>query len=190
MANPMTEPLEPYEPSTTYGSHEPEYDWDYDEARSEHRPMNILWGRVAILGAIVLLAFLLGRMTSGSGGVDASQLAAANERVAELEQENGALTTASAAKDDQIADLQSQVAALETAGTTAETDNTAAPGEGDQITGTKYTVESGDTLQSIAEEFYGDASLDDYLAEVNNITDPTALGVGQELIIPDDPPSE
>jgi nucleoid-associated protein YgaU len=190
MANPMTEPLEPYEPSTTYGSQEQEYDWDYDEARSEHRPMNILWGRVAILGAIVLLAFLLGRMTSGSGGADASQLTAANERVAELEQQNGVLTTESAAKDDQIADLQSQIAALETAGTTTGTDNTAAPSEGDQITGTKYTVESGDTLQSIAEEFYGDASLDDYLAEINNITDPTALGVGQELIIPDDPPAE
>ncbi len=189
MANPMTEPLEPYEPSTTYGSHDLEYDWDYDQARSERQPLNIIWGRVAILGGIVLLAFLLGRMTSGSGGVDASKLTAANERIAELEQQNSALTTEGVAKDDQITDLQSQIAALETAGSTTE-DDPAAVTEDSEITGTKYTVEPGDTLQSIAEEFYGDASLDDFLAETNNITDPTALGVGQTLIIPNEPPKQ
>ncbi len=45
----------------------------------------------------------------------------------------------------------------------------------------RYTVQDGDSLSSIAAEF--DVSLDELLS-VNDITDPTSLFVGQELIIP------
>lgn len=44
-----------------------------------------------------------------------------------------------------------------------------------------YIVEPGDTLSSIAEKFGVDILL---LISVNNITDPSAINAGQELIIP------
>jgi LysM repeat protein len=44
-----------------------------------------------------------------------------------------------------------------------------------------YTVQPGDTLAAIAQNFNTTVEL---LTEVNNIADPNALQVGQELIIP------
>jgi len=44
-----------------------------------------------------------------------------------------------------------------------------------------YTVQEGDTLGLIASNFNTTVEL---LVEVNNITDPNALQVGEELIIP------
>ena len=182
MADPLTEPFEPYQP-------EPAYDWEYDEeprSRKGGQAPNVLWGRVAILGALLLFAFLLGRVTKSSG-VPASELEAANDEVAALEED---LSSA----QDQIAALQTQVDELQdTAPPTDLGDDTT---EGDTTTGADtttdaeaqtYTVESGDTLTTIAEEFYGDASLDDFLAEANGIEDPTQISVGQELTIPEAP---
>ncbi|HEU4480312.1 MAG TPA: LysM peptidoglycan-binding domain-containing protein [Actinomycetota bacterium] len=174
----MTEPLQPYRPAHSTRNDEPEeyYDWEYDE-QPRDRP-KVLWGRVAILGALVLAAFLLGRITK-SGGIPESRLTAANERVTELEQE--------------VADLETELAAVPVAPpadtTTDETTDPAAEEEDtttDVATET-YVVKPNDTLTIIAEKVYGDASLDDFLAEANNIADPTALSVGQELIIPEKP---
>jgi hypothetical protein len=47
-----------------------------------------------------------------------------------------------------------------------------------------YVVESGDTLSSIAERFYGDADLAGYLADSNGIADMNMINVGQELSLP------
>jgi nucleoid-associated protein YgaU len=45
----------------------------------------------------------------------------------------------------------------------------------------KYTVQEGDSLSSIADQF---GVSQDALAELNNIDDPNSLQVGQELVIP------
>jgi len=47
-----------------------------------------------------------------------------------------------------------------------------------------YTVVAGDTLFSIAQQFYGHGSLFDFIAEVNGIANPNAISAGQVLIIP------
>lgn len=185
MANPMLEPLEPYRPDPLHPDDE-SYDWDYEEDHVERRPMQILWGRVALLSGIVLVAFFLGRMTGGSGGIPASDLKEARDQVGALEEENAALATEVAALQQQNAELQDQIAAPPA----DTTDTTASEGDANTITGQRYTVKSGDTLTSIAEKFYGDSTLDDFLAEMNNISDPTALSVGMELIIPDNPPEQ
>lgn len=170
----MTEPLDPYESDPSS-----EYDWD-EEPAADDSP-RILWGRVAVLGAMLLLAFLFGRATK-SAGVPDSELSAARQQVQELRAENQAL-------EEELASAP-VVTDEPTAGT--ETGS-----EGDGETGTTdtsgedktYIVEEGDSLTTIAQKFYGDSSLDDFLAEVNGITDPTQLAVGQELTIPSDPPS-
>ena len=183
MADPLTEPFEPYQP-------EPAYDWEYDEeprTRKGGQMPNVLWGRVAILGALLLVAFLLGRITKSSG-IPASELEAANDEIATLQ-------TDLEAANDQIAALQTQVDDLQTteAPTDTTTDDTTTTDDGTEDTtatdadSQTYTVKSGDTLSIIAEEFYGDASLDDLIAEANGIDDPTAISVGQELVIPPAP---
>lgn len=48
-----------------------------------------------------------------------------------------------------------------------------------------YTVESGDTLFNIAENFLGDGWQYDYIAEVNGISNPNQLSVGQTLTFDD-----
>lgn len=174
----MTETFEPYRPDSSY-------DLDYDDEPQPGGPGRVLWGRVAILGAALLIAFLIGRATGGGdGGVAQADY---DEVVAE--------------RDDleaQVSDLESDLAAaLEpTPPPTSASPATGGGGgedaatdpEGETEGGETYTVQSGDTLASIAAEFYGDASLDDYLAEVNGITDPESLAVGQELTIPPRPP--
>lgn len=186
-AHPLTEPLEPYQPTAASDSYDDDYDydWEYEQA-SSRRPMKILWGRVAILGAALVVMFLLGRMTSG--GTDTKALKDARAQAATLQEENDSLRSDLQTTQTELNQAQSELAAASTVETDTTTETTAAEGEG-EFTGQTYIVKSGDTLTTIAEKFYNDASLDDYLAEVNNITDPTALSVGQELIIPDDPPS-
>ena len=174
MGDRMTETFEPYRPDSSY-------DLDYDDEPEPRRPGRVLWGRVVILGVALLFAFLIGRMTGGESGVARSDF---DEVVAErnaLEEEN--------------ADLEQQLAAAEeptpppasaspgAAG--AEEDATDPTGETEG--GQTYVVQSGDTLASIAAEYYGDASLDDFLAEANGITDPESLAVGQRLVIPPKP---
>lgn len=50
----------------------------------------------------------------------------------------------------------------------------------------KYTVQPGDTLGKIAAKFLGKASRYMEIAEANNMDNPNALSVGQELEIPGD----
>ena len=47
-----------------------------------------------------------------------------------------------------------------------------------------YTVAAGDTLFSIAQQFYGHGSLFGFIAEVNGITNPSTISTGQVLVIP------
>jgi LysM repeat protein len=182
MADPLTEPFEPYQP-------EPAYDWEYDEeprSRKGSQMPNVLWGRVAILGALILFAFLLGRITKSSG-VPASELEAANDEVAAVQEDLDAANDQIAALQTQVEDLQNAAAPTETTEDPTATEDTEDTGTTADAESETYTVKSGDTLSIIAEEFYGDASLDDFLAEANGIDDPTAISPGQEIVIPPAP---
>jgi hypothetical protein len=152
-----TESLDPYEP-------QPSYEWDYEDEPSR-RP-KILWGRVLALAGLVVLAFLIGRWTSPEPVSQAefdelrAELADAREEIETLEAQVGAEATPTA-----------------TPSPDATPDETT--GEGDT-----YVVRSGDTLRDIALEQYGDAALDDCIADANDIPDPTELPVGDTLVIP------
>lgn len=175
MGDRMTESFEPYRPDSSY-------DLDYDDEPQPGRPGRVLWGRVAILGAALLIAFLIGRASGGGDGVpqtDYDEVAAERDDL-----------------EAQVSDLESDLAAaLEptpppasaSPGAGGGGEDEAADPEGETEGGETYSVQSGDTLASIAADFYGDASLDDFLAEANGITDPESLAVGQELVIPPKP---
>jgi nucleoid-associated protein YgaU len=162
----VTENFQSYEP-------EPAYDWDYDD-EPRHAP-KVLWGRVAILGAALLVVFLIGRATGGDSGVPKEQLAAARAEISDLQA--------------QVTDLEDQLAAVPEATPTVPADTTTTDGNTTDTTtveGETYTVKSGDTLRGIAQTFCGDAQFDDVIMEANDITDPTQLSVGAEIVIPAD----
>jgi len=56
----------------------------------------------------------------------------------------------------------------------------------EQPTSEEYTVQSGDTMESISRRFYGSYSPEkiNKIMQANNMTDPNKLGIGQKLIIP------
>ena len=54
-----------------------------------------------------------------------------------------------------------------------------------QSTSTRYTVQAGDTLESIAYALWGDASYWYLIADANGLTGSETLVAGQDLIIPD-----
>jgi hypothetical protein len=176
MGDRMTETFEPYRPDSSY-------DLDYDEEPQAGGTGRVLWGRVAILGAALLIAFLIGRATGG--GTDG----VAQDRYDDVVAERDEL-------ENEVTDLTNQLAAAQEAtpppasaspGTAGGGGDEATDPEGETEGGETYVVQSGDTLASIAADFYGNASLDDFLAEANGITDPESLAVGQELTIPPEP---
>ncbi len=139
------------------------YDWDYDD---EPRRPKILWGRVVALGAFLIVAFLLGRATAPDSNADEvrslrADLADARDEIDALQQQAGEEPPP---QDDETP--------LET------------PSAPDVET---YVVQPGDNLAKIAQKYYGDPSLDDFLAQANGIDDPTQLRVGTEIQIPEKP---
>ena len=153
-------------------TYQPEsYEWDYEEAAD--RPPRVLWGRVLALIVLLFAAFWLGRETVPSGDVSAVVLAEAR---AVLEQ----------AQDD-IETLEAQVANGALADPTPEPEPTVDETPVATTEGETYIVKSGDSLAAIALKFYGDAALADIIAEANDISDPTDIRPGDELIIPPEP---
>lgn len=150
-----------------------DYHYDGDGASGAR----VLWGRVAILGAALVLMFLLGRCSAGGGVPPAEheeavatiqQLAEENER---LEQQVAALSAgqeSSAPEGDEEAGNADEGGESEDAHAGART----------------YVVRPGDTLISIARELYGEPSRFDVIAEANGIDDNNRLRVGDELRIP------
>lgn len=55
-------------------------------------------------------------------------------------------------------------------------------------TAQRYTVQEGDTLGSVAQQYYGDPRRFTDIAQASGIQDPNRIEVGQELIIPQDQP--
>jgi nucleoid-associated protein YgaU len=174
MGDRMTETFEPYRPESSY-------ELDYDEEPAGSRGGRVLWGRVVILGVALLLAFLFGRATKGGGDAGVSQA-----RYDEVLQERESL-------EAEVAGLEAELEAAQLEPTPEPTtsaapdDEAATDPENETEGGETYIVQAGDTLASIAAKEYGDASLDDYIADANDITDPESLAVGTELILPPPP---
>ena len=199
-------------------------DWDdWDEEVAAGTPESrVLWGRLAVFAAALILAFFAGRMTAGS---DDAALAASQERIAdltaELEQRRAELDAVQAGgTGGSLADnaggeeaAQGEVetstdAAAESAeggepaggepatgadaaaagAADAEAANAEAADSGNADTaaadGEPYTVEAGDNLYGLAEEFYGDGQQWRLIAEANNLPAGAVLNPGQEIIIP------
>lgn len=57
---------------------------------------------------------------------------------------------------------------------------------GENVNNETYTVQSGDTIESIVIRFYGSYSKEkeDLVVKTNNMTNPNKLSIGQQLIIP------
>jgi nucleoid-associated protein YgaU len=147
----------------------PEDDWEYETDRSRGR---ILWGRILVLAVALLLAFLAGRLTAGgNGSVSAASFARAKKDLA--------AARATIAAQNAVPSPTAEV--------TPESTPTPEPTASATAEGTTYTVKSGDTLRGIAAKFYGDSSLDDVIAEANNISDPTLVHPGTTLLIPPKP---
>lgn len=173
MGDRMTESFEPYRPESSY-------ELDYDEEPAGPPQGRVLWGRVVVLGVALLLVFLLGRATGGGDtGVPQARFDSVSDERDQLEAE--------------VADLQAELVEArrpdpEPTPSPTTDEEAATDPEGETEGGETYIVQDGDTLASIAAKEYGDASLDDFIAEANGITDPESLAVGTELILP--PPPE
>lgn len=165
---------------------------DYDYEQRDEYESRVLWGRVGVFVAVVILAFILGSCLSGRAENDLrAQVELLEAETASLEQEN--------------AQLEEQVAALSAGQGTDSPDTTTEP-PADQPTEApptdqpteeppaepteevrSYTVEPGDTLYSIAQEMYGDGSLHPLISQENGIDSSNRLTVGQVLRIPPRP---
>lgn len=150
------------------------YEWDYaDEAE---QPARVVWGRVVALVALLVLGFLFGRWTAPEG-TDA-------DRVTDLQAQNAAAQEEIAALEEQLTQERALIAVE-----TAEPAATPTTQEPAAETGKRriYVVKSGDTLLAIAQKVYGDSSMDDLIAEANEIDNPRDLRPGDRLVIPPKP---
>lgn len=158
---------------------------DYEYDSDEPYESRVLWGRVGVYGASLLLMFLLGSCVGGRGEASEAEVAALKEEVAELTRQNTML-------EDQIAAMGSSASAADDR-PRISTEETEAPVEGEEAEATEgavagsgetrtYEVQSGDTLTSIAQRMYGDSQKFGLIADANDLDG--QLVVGQELIIP------
>ena len=160
------------------------------ELEDDYAP-RILWGRLAFFAIALLLAFLFGRCTKDAGRPEAEY----QEQVAqvlELSSENEVLRQqlAAANNDEEPEGGGGDGGGDGNGGNDAEaTEEPADEGDDGAVgeEGTTYIVKEGDTLTTIAEEFYGDPTKFDLIVDANNLDESTGLRVGQELIIPPDP---
>ena len=161
------------DPTRKYDASNPNagYDWDFEDEEKPREGPRLLWGRILALVVALLLVFFLGRTTAPAGSSD-EEVQDLRDQVAELEAEVDTLRTEAAAASDEPASPSPSESA--TGGVTGGESET-------------YVLQSGDTLNTIAEDQYGDVGLADVIAEANGITDPSQLSVGDELEIPPAP---
>jgi nucleoid-associated protein YgaU len=200
-------------------------DVDGGPSADEVAPSRVLWGRVAVLAAALLLAFVAGRVTTS--GEDAAAVAQAEDRIADLaadlEQARAELDAVraggtDAAADEAPADPGDEAEAQQDVGSDADADAGAGAGAGagaesrdgaeasDEAdaaeeaaepaaeapeveapadpTSTTYTVQPGDYLFGLAEQFYGEGRQWPMIAEANDLGAGAVLSPGQTLEIP------
>lgn len=133
----------------------------------------VLWGRVLIIGGVLVLAFVVGILIGGSGS-DGVSRDAYNDAISQRDK-------AEQEREQLKQDLQ--LARSTTPPSTEATDSSS-----DSQTQT-YTVKDGDTWASISKKFYGDSSLASEIWDANNMTKDTKLKVGMTLEIPPKPES-
>jgi 5'-nucleotidase / UDP-sugar diphosphatase len=161
---------------------------EYDYASDEAYHGRVLWGRLGVYAAILLVVFLLGSWFGGRGTVPAADLQARDDRIAQLIEENEtyeqeiAALSANAASRPRVPDDTDDLAAS----AAADDGDAAGEGEGgaDGDTPGSYTVQPEDTLYDIAVKVYGDGSKFRAIAEANNLDSNNRLQVGQTLVIP------
>lgn len=156
-------------------------------ARRTRGTGRVLWGRIGVAVCALLLAFVLGRC-SVEEGVAVAEYQAAQARISELEQ--------------RALDLEQSQVALAAGGVEVTPTPTPEPSPAEEppadeqapapeptptVEGSQYTVQEGDTLETIAERVYGDRSQFTRIQEANGV-ESTNLQVGQTLVIP--PPAQ
>ncbi|CAN5291616.1 hypothetical protein BH20ACT22_BH20ACT22_00490 [soil metagenome] len=177
-------------------------EWDHSSP-----PVKVLWGRVAALAVTIIVAYLVGRAAASQGvpaedlGQAQTELAAAQERITELETRLEETTSPESARPslspaaqgaDEAGETQAEAPADgngaegDPAAGTGPTEGSQAPQDQPESVRT-YVVEDGDTLNTIANDVYGDASLVDLIAEANNITAQGQIQIGQKLELPPRP---
>ena len=166
--------------------------------------MNVLWGRVVVLGVVLLLVFLLGRSTGGSSDeIEALQARVASQEaeIDQLEADKRALATPTPGAGTETGDGTGATASpgpgtTTTPGTGTGTGTTATPTPTASPTATptagsteaqQYTVRAGDTLGRISNQFYGSAAFAKCIQTANTIADASAIRTGQTLTIPPKP---
>lgn len=175
----------------------PIYDWEHDGY-----PLHVLWGRVFVLAALLLIAFLIGRAGTAPGvppeEINAlrTELAGAQERIAALERrlEEGRVATTGDSGDAAAADTRESGEGVQKAGAEVTTaverasDSEDGGGAGGEAAAPDtYIVNSGDSLNLIASRLYGDASFARSIARANGIDRARDIKVGDKLEIPPKP---
>lgn len=143
----------------------------------------MLWGRVAVLAGAIVFAFLLGGWLLGGDGAEEAEVQRLREQRDEwrerAEQLNEQLDALSAEREAERAE-----SAEDDEDDGDEDVDDDADDSSDEEEGEIYVVRQGDTLSSIANEFYGDPSKAGWIAEVNDLSTDDHLVVGMELRIP------
>lgn len=157
-------------------------------ARRSRGTGRVLWGRIGVMLLALLATFGLGRC-SVDEGVPRADYDAAQARIGELEQrardlEQNQVALAAGGIDVTPAPAVAEGEQQEGEQATAEPGVTPTEAATGALTGGgEYTVREGDTLETIAQQVYGDGTLFN-LIEQENAVDTTQLQVGQTLRIP------
>lgn len=158
--------------------------------------MNVLWGRVVVLGVVLLLVFLLGRATGGNSAELKDLQDRLSDREAEIDQLEAANREAAEASPSPDAGAGTETGTGASPGTTTTpttttspsptVTTTVSPSPGGNTEASNYVIKSGDTLGRISTRFYGTANLTKCIQDANAavITDPSKLQVGKSIVIP------
>lgn len=170
------DPTRPFDPSEP----DPGLEWEEDDGSPK-----LLWGRVLALAGVLLLAFLIGRMSAPDESAEEVQnlqerLEAANAKISDLEEK--LIVGTPVETPPETPDTGDEPPDDEPPPTDDEPTGDPDGEEGEEGTVESYTVKSGDTYTSISEDRFGDPSGAECLSEAN---DGAALQPEQEILIPE-----